>query len=255
MSMPADDVLIPPASDSPEARAGASSTGASSTGASSTGPGPSDEPAREGLDEAAQALAAERDEYVTMLRQLQADFENYRKRALRQQAEVADRAAESLVVKLLPVLDTLELARTHLSSEEAASTPGTALLQASALLTDILTKEGLEPLAVPGEPFDPEAHDAVEHLPAEQKAELTAEAEAEPAGSAPAGEAELPSSGQSQPGSAIQEAGVAGDHTGGAGSSRTGAGGGSVPEVAEVLRSGYRWKGRVVRPAMVRVRG
>jgi molecular chaperone GrpE len=61
------------------------------------------------LDDVA-AVAAERDEYLQALQRLKADFENYRNRVLRQQEEQSRRAALDLVGKLLPVLDTLDLA-------------------------------------------------------------------------------------------------------------------------------------------------
>src|SRR3954469_15146959 len=61
------------------------------------------------------AMAKERDEYLDALRRLQADFENYKKRMVRQQTEHLERAAETLVVKLLPVFDTADLAIAHAS--------------------------------------------------------------------------------------------------------------------------------------------
>src|SRR5580658_7294714 len=64
------------------------------------------------------ALATERDEYLAALQRTQADFANYRKRILRQQEEQAGRAAADLVMKILPVLDTLDLAVAHLDSQE-----------------------------------------------------------------------------------------------------------------------------------------
>jgi len=66
----------------------------------------------EEADEVAQ-LRRERDEYLRMLQQVQADFENYRKRVLRQADDSAARATEALLERLLPVLDTVELARAH----------------------------------------------------------------------------------------------------------------------------------------------
>src|SRR5580692_12743398 len=60
-----------------------------------------------------QALA-QRDEYLDSLRRLQAEFENYKKRVAKQQSDQVARAAVSLVEKLLPVLDTLDLATQHL---------------------------------------------------------------------------------------------------------------------------------------------
>jgi molecular chaperone GrpE len=151
----------------------------------------------------------ERDEYLDALRRVQADFENYKKRMVRQQTDHLERAAEDLVTKLLPVLDALDLARAHLGSGDDLSPEGKALVAGSALLTDTLAREGLERIADAGDAFDPTVHEAVDH--------------------------------------------VAG--TSGAPGAGAGAGTATGPVVDDVLRAGYRWKGRVIRPAMVRVRG
>jgi molecular chaperone GrpE len=136
------------------------------------------------------ALARERDDYRDALQRLQADFENYKKRVVKQSEEVRERAAEALVDRLLPVLDTADLALSHGGGEDVK--------QLSASLFAVLEKEGLERIDNAGEAFDPTCHDAVAHEPGE------------------------------------------------------GEGG---QEVAEVMRAGYRWRGRVLRPAMVKVRG
>jgi molecular chaperone GrpE len=142
----------------------------------------------------------ERDEYLDTLRRLQADFENYKKRVARQFEDLSTRGVTTLVEKLLPVLDALDLAEEHLLAE--SSSDGTlaaetkALVQARALLVDTLGKEGLEAVGVAGQPFDPTVHDAVAHSE-----------------------------------------------------------GDDGPIVDEVLRAGYQWRGQVLRPAMVRVRG
>jgi molecular chaperone GrpE len=132
----------------------------------------------------------ERDDYRDALVRLQADFENYKKRMIKQQTDHLERAAAALVDKLLPVLDTADLALAHGGGEEVK--------QLTATLSSVLEREGLERIDPYGAPFDPTLHDAVAHEP--------------------------------------------GDGDGG-------------PEVVEVLRAGYRWKGRVLRPAMVKVRG
>src|ERR1700679_2093144 len=64
------------------------------------------------VEEAApvEELERERDEYLRALQRTQADFENYRKRITRMQDEQSARASSDLVAKLLPVLDTLDLA-------------------------------------------------------------------------------------------------------------------------------------------------
>ena len=132
-------------------------------------------------------LAAERDDYLDQLRRLQADFENYRKRVLKQQEETAERATEGLVADLLPVLDACDAAAQH--GDDSAGPIAKALVE-------VLEKQGLVRLAPEGEAFDPNHHEAVAHEPGEGEAVVT-----------------------------------------------------------EVLRPGYVWKGRVLRPAMVRVRG
>ena len=90
----------------------------------------------------------------TLLRR-QADFENYKKRIIRQQTEHLERAAEALVEKLLPVLDTFDLALVH---DEGFD-------QVLASLMGVLEKEGLERIQPDGEAFDPNEHDAVAHEP------------------------------------------------------------------------------------------
>jgi molecular chaperone GrpE len=139
---------------------------------------------------AVDSVARERDEYREGLQRLQADFENYKKRVTKQFDEMRDRAAEVLVEKLLPVLDTCDLALSHGAGEEVK--------QLSASLFAALEKEGLERIDNAGEAFDPTRHDAVAHEPGD---------------------------------------------------------GDGSQEVAEVMRAGYRWRGRVIRPAMVKVRG
>ena len=132
-------------------------------------------------------IAAERDDYLDALKRLQADFENYKKRILKQQTEHLERAAEALVEKLLPVLDTFDLAAKH---------GGEGLDQVQGQLIGALEREGLERIDPLGKPFDPNESDAVAHEEGE--------------------------------GDAV---------------------------VSEVMRTGYRFKGKLLRPAMVKVKG
>ena len=106
-------------------------------------------------------LARERDEYLLALQRTQADFENYRKRIARLQQEQAARASGDSVDKLLPVLDTLDLAEAHLNESLDVSEDAKALRASRAMLLDILLKEGLERVDQAGVPFDPSVHDAV----------------------------------------------------------------------------------------------
>ena len=114
---------------------------------------------------------AERDEYLDSLRRLQAEFENYKKRVAKQQSDQLSRAAASLVEKLLPVLDALDLATDHVG--DAGTDESKALVAASGLLRGVLEKEGLERIDPQGAEFDPTAHEAVAHQPAPEGAEAT----------------------------------------------------------------------------------
>ena len=101
----------------------------------------------------------QRDEYLESLLRLQAEFDNYRKRVDRQQREIVENANASLVKKLLPVLDTADLALAHGG--------GADVKQVAGALFDILSKEGLQRIDPEGERFDPEHHEAVAHEPAD----------------------------------------------------------------------------------------
>lgn len=100
-----------------------------------------------------------RDEYLRDLQRLAADFDNYRKRALREQQALAARAHERLVVELLPILDDLEraldAAEVH---DEATVVEGVRLVQRALLAS--LEREGLAEIEVDGA-FDPHVHEAL----------------------------------------------------------------------------------------------
>jgi molecular chaperone GrpE len=110
-------------------------------------------------DEQLAAVTAERDEYLDLVQRVQADFENYRKRAAREQERLVAHAHERLVRELLPVLDdlgrALEAAERH---EEATLVDGVKLVEKS--LRQALQKEGLAEIETDG-PFDPHVHEAV----------------------------------------------------------------------------------------------
>jgi len=115
-------------------------------------------PAAPTPDEVAK-LEAERDEYLDLAQRVQADFENYRKRAAREQERLIAHAHERLVRELLPVLDdlerALEAAERH---EEAQLVEGVKLVERS--LRDALRKEGLAEIETDGA-FDPHVHEAL----------------------------------------------------------------------------------------------
>ncbi len=119
---------------------------------------------REGFSGAAPSGAApgepHRDlvaELTADLQRVQADFANYRKRALRDQETAAERAKAVVLSQLLPVIDDLDRARSH-GDLEAGPMKSVADKLAAALIGIGLAEFGAE-----GEVFDPSLHEAVQH--------------------------------------------------------------------------------------------
>jgi molecular chaperone GrpE len=108
---------------------------------------------------------AKRDEYLETLQRLAADFENYRKRAQRDQESLVARAHERLVKELLPVLDDLERAlEAAAAHEEGKLEDGVALVHRE--LRSALAREGLAEIETEGQ-FDPHVHEALLSQPSE----------------------------------------------------------------------------------------
>jgi len=140
------------------------------------------------------SLQRERDDLLDTTRRLQADFENYRKRVVREQTALVERSTEGLLEQLLPVLDSFELAVMNLEGSDVDEKVGKGIELVYAELASVMERAGLERIAARGAPFDPNEHEAV----------MQDEGEGE-------------------------------------------------PHVDDVLRSGWKLKGRVLRPAMVKV--
>ena len=104
-------------------------------------------------------LKAERDALLDRLARAQADFDNARKRASREQQEYRDYALSDTVKSLLPVLDSFDRALEH-DAEATEFRSGIELINKQ--LHDVLAKLGLRPIPAKGEPFDPHLHQAVE---------------------------------------------------------------------------------------------
>jgi len=141
-------------------------------------PADAPEPAPE-LDELA-TLQAERDQFLADLQRVAADFDNYRKRAARDQAAFVERATERLVTELLPVLDALEGAakppvreggpgegargNREVPPTDSELLDGLKLVHRQ--LADALGKQGVAEIETDGK-FDPHVHEAVLSQPSE----------------------------------------------------------------------------------------
>lgn len=105
-------------------------------------------------------VVQERDEYLENLQRLKAEFENFRKRVLRDSEESARRASTGVVEELLPVLDNFERAL-KAASEHDEKLLGEGVEMVYRQLRDVLDKRGLCEVEAEGEDFDPSHHEAV----------------------------------------------------------------------------------------------
>ena len=120
--------------------------------------------ANEVLTAALRQSLAQEAEFLDRWQRSAADFENLRKRSLREQQQVRSVAAERVVGAMLPTLDSFQAAL-DLPAETDNEKKLLAGMEATFLqLMDVLTREGLAPIPGVGAPFDPAIHDAVTHL-------------------------------------------------------------------------------------------
>jgi len=120
------------------------------------------------LDEL-QARAAQRDEYLALAQRTQADFENFRKRTLRDAQAAEGRGVAKVAKELLPALDNLERALAAAEADDPDQehhlTAGIRLVQRE--LTAALERVGIVPFSPKGEAFDPNEHEAMVQQPVE----------------------------------------------------------------------------------------
>jgi molecular chaperone GrpE len=147
----------------------------------------------EGAMPEAEKLKAERDALIDRLARLQAEFDNARKRAVREQQDFREYAAADVIRNFLPILDSFERAL-KAGGDAGDFRSGVELIYRQ--FQDALQKSGVQPIAAAGEAFDPRVHEAIEMVDT----------------------TEVP------------------DH-----------------QVLEELQRGYKYKDRLLRPAMVRV--
>ena len=147
------------------------------------------------LKEKLQASEEQSGGYLDDLKRLKAEFENYRKRMIREQTTIVETANQSMASKLLPVLDNLERAIAASDGEPGEGLADGVKMVHSQLL-DVLKAEGLEEINPHGHPFDPHVCEAVRTVLSDDHADET---------------------------------------------------------VVEVHQKGYKWKDRLLRPAMATV--
>lgn len=101
-----------------------------------------------------ESLALEKDKYLRLI----AEFDNYKKRNLKERIELLKSAGEDIIISVLPVLDDFErAAKAHTLPE------GIALIYTK--LMGVLNQRGLKPMDAQGKDFDPDLHDALSNIP------------------------------------------------------------------------------------------
>jgi molecular chaperone GrpE len=123
---------------------------------------------REALEAKTHEVEAQQDRYLRAV----AEFDNVRKRSVREREEYVRYANESLLRDLLPVLDNLDRALQAARAETTTSlTTGVELIQRE--LLRVLEKFGLTPFTSMGQPFDPERHEAIARVPSTDLPDMT----------------------------------------------------------------------------------
>jgi molecular chaperone GrpE len=123
-------------------------------------------PVERDLDELT-AKAEKADEYLELAQRAKADFENYRRRAVREASAAQERGVAKLAKALLPAVDNLDraLAAVAQDGEGDNGTLASGIKLVHADVIAALARMGIEPFSPEGEPFDPQWHEAVAQQP------------------------------------------------------------------------------------------
>jgi molecular chaperone GrpE len=101
------------------------------------------------------------EEYLNGWKRERADFLNYKKEEMEKIGSLVKYANEELILKILPILDNIYLAETHVPEELKSNGWIEGFTQIKNQLCDFLQKEGIEPIEVLGKPFDPNLMEAI----------------------------------------------------------------------------------------------
>jgi molecular chaperone GrpE len=108
------------------------------------------------------------EEYLDHLQRLQADFNNYRRRANQEKLQAASRGKEDVLRALIPVLGNFRLALQHAQEDASAVRQGVQMIWQQ--FEGFLRDQGVERIETVGQPFDPAKHEALSTAPATAEA-------------------------------------------------------------------------------------
>lgn len=111
-------------------------------------------------------LQAKADELQDKYLRLFAEFDNYKKRTMKEKVDLMATAAKGTLSALLPVLDDFDRAKMNAESDDSAEPFSEGVSMVYQKLFNILSQKGLSPMESTGEIFDPELHEAITEIPA-----------------------------------------------------------------------------------------
>lgn len=123
---------------------------------------------------------AESARLLDQLRRMAADFDNFRKRARRDEADATKRGREGLLKDVLPVFDNLERAVQHAEGAQDVKAVSDGLRMVIKQFVDTLDRSGIKRVATVGQAFDPTRHEAIQHLASAQHPAGVVMAEVQP---------------------------------------------------------------------------
>lgn len=100
-----------------------------------------------------------------------AEFENYRKRVIKEKADLISMGGKGLMLALLPVVDDLDRAEEHIAKSEDVEALKEGVLMISQKLRSTLQQQGLEKIEAKGEKFDTDLHEAVTMFPVQEESQ------------------------------------------------------------------------------------
>jgi len=118
-------------------------------------------------------LQADLDRFRDLALRSQADFENYKKRCAREKEEAIKYANNSLLQRLVAIIDNFELGLAAAKEQGQQSPIYSGMVLVQKQLNDLLAENGLQPIEAEGKPFDPNLHEAIAHKPSDEVPEGT----------------------------------------------------------------------------------
>lgn len=114
-----------------------------------------------------------KNEYLAGWQRARADFLNYKKNEMERIKEILKYASEELILKILPILDNIDIAEKKIPENLKNDENVKGILQIKIQLLDFLKKQGVKEINSLGEKFDPNFHEVIEEIEAEDKEQGT----------------------------------------------------------------------------------